>query len=340
MSEFLASLRQRAAAVPRRIAFPETADPRTLTAVAQLQRERLVVPVLIGEPPVRELFAQQGGDADTIELISPLGSARRGELTEHLRQRRAGRLSREQATATLHDPLFFATALVALGDVDGCVGGAARPTADVIRAALWCIGTEPGIRTISSSFYMVVRPFRGDVPEVLTFTDGGVVPQPSAVQLAEIAQAAVTARRRIVQDEPRVAFLSYSTSGSAEGPDVERVRTAFQRFTELNPDVIAEGEVQADAALVPEVALRKNPASRLAGRANVLVFPDLDAGNIAYKLVQRLAGAEAIGPILQGVARPCNDLSRGASPDDIVNVACVTALQVQGQAQQLPNRLA
>jgi phosphate acetyltransferase len=329
VSGFLQQLRKRAAARPRRIAFPEAGDPRTLEAVAALQRERLVVPVLIGEPPVRELLAHHGGDGDAIELISPLGSGHRDALVEHLLQRRAGKLNRVQAEAALHDPMFFAAALVALGHVDGCVGGAARATADVIRAALWCIGTEEGIRTISSSFYMVVRPFRGTEAEVLTFTDGGVVPQPSAEQLAEIAEAAVNARRRIAGDEPRVAFLSYSTTGSAEGPDVERVREAFHRFRERNPDVVAEGEVQADAALIPEVALRKSPASQLAGTANVLVFPDLDAGNIGYKLVQRLAGAEAIGPILQGVARPCNDLSRGATAADIVNVACVTALQAR-----------
>jgi phosphate acetyltransferase len=172
-----------------------------------------------------------------------------------------------------------------------------------------------------------VPPFRGgDAPEVLTFTDAGVVPDPTAEQLADIAAAASDARRRVVGDHPRVAFLSYSTAGSAGGPSVEKVRAAVDLFRAAHPDVVADGELQADAALIASVGERKSPGSPVAGQANVLVFPDLDAGNIAYKLVQRLAGAEALGPIIQGLARPCNDLSRGADVDDIVNVACITAL--------------
>jgi phosphate acetyltransferase len=211
--------------------------------------------------------------------------------------------------------------------VAGSVAGASSRTADVVRTALQYLGPAPGIHTVSSSFYMVVRGFRGGQEEVLTFTDAGVVPAPDAMKLVDIACAAADARRRIVGDEPIVAFLSYSTMGSAEGDSVTLMREAVRGFRQRMPAVAADGELQADAALIPDVAARKAPGSAVAGRANVLVFPSLDAGNIAYKLVQRLASARAFGPILQGLPRPFNDLSRGASVSDIVNVACITALQ-------------
>lgn len=212
------------------------------------------------------------------------------------------------------------------GALDGVVAGAGTSTAEVVRAGLRLLGTAPGIRTVSGAFYIVPAPSAEPAAEVLTFADAAVVPHPTAAQLVEIAEAACEARVRIVGDEPRVAFLSYSTRGSAGGDSPARVREAVEGFRRCRPDVAADGELQADAALVPEVAERKAPGSPVAGRANVLVFPDLDAANLAYKLVQRLGGAVALGPILQGLARPLNDLSRGASPDDIVRVACITAL--------------
>ncbi len=232
----------------------------------------------------------------------------------------------EDALAHSASPLLFAALMVDSGDADGGVAGAANATADVLRSALWAIGPAPRIRTVSSSFYMVTPPFRSDAAEVLTFTDAGVVPDPDADQLAEIAFAAATARRSVVGDEPIVAFLSYSTLGSAPGKGPEKVRTALEQFRAMAPDTEADGELQADAALIPGVAASKAPHSSVAGRANILVFPDLDAANISYKLVQRLARAEALGPIIQGLARPFNDLSRGATPGDIINVACITSL--------------
>lgn len=330
MSAFIESLHARAAVHRRRIVFPEGTDERILEAVATLQRERLVEPVVIGPvEAVRRGVVAAGGDGEALEVVDPFHDPRREAFARELYALRSAKgMTRGAADERVIDALVFGALMVRAGEVDGCVAGAVRPTGDVLRAALWCVGPMPEIRTVSSAFYMVTPPFRGgDAPEVLTFTDGGVVPDPDAEQLADIAITAATERRKIVGDEPRVAFLSYSTRGSAEGPSVSKVREALRIFREREPEIPADGELQADAALIASVSQRKAPYSPVPGDANVLVFPDLDSGNIAYKLVQRLAGAEALGPIVQGLTRPCNDLSRGASVYDIVNVACITALQ-------------
>ena len=222
--------------------------------------------------------------------------------------------------------LATAVAMLRRGEVDGVVAGAVFTSAEVIRAALRGVQLRPGVRTLSSSFYIEVADFRGRGAEVLTFTDAAVVPEPDAEQLAAIAMEAARARRVVVGDEPKVAFLSYSTLGSAGGPAVERVRDAVRLFRASCPGVAADGELQGDAALIPEVAATKSPGSEVAGRANTLVFPSLSSGNIAYKLIERLAGATALGPILQGLRAPLNDLSRGASSRDITLVAAITAL--------------
>ncbi|HEY4101298.1 MAG TPA: phosphate acyltransferase [Gemmatimonadales bacterium] len=302
---FRDTLRARAAGLRARIVLPEGADPRIRHAADELSRLAIAEPILVGPG-----------------LLEPAADPRIGLIGERLRSRRPAAVrDGVHALDLAADPVRFGVGLVAIGEADGCVAGATTPTADVIRATLWLIGLAPGVHSLSAAMYLGL----GD--RVLTYTDVAVVPQPSAEELAQAARAAATDRRALVGDEPVVAFLSYSTAGSAGGESVELVREAVARFRALAPAVVADGEMQLDAALDPVVAARKCPTSPVAGRANVLIFPSLDAANIAYKLTERLAGATAAGPLLQGPALPISDLSRGAAADDIVDVAAMVALQ-------------
>ncbi len=296
-STFTRDLETRARTLLRTVAFPEADDPRVVEAAVHLARRAAVRPVLVGR---RDGVARLPDDRQALDEVD--------------------------LVATSSDSLDRALALLSEGAVDGVVAGAVRTSAEVIRAGLNRVGLRAGVRLLSSCFFMEVDDFRGDGSEVLTFTDGGVVPDPGAGALAEIAQEAVRVRKLVVGDEPRVAFLSYSTLGSARGRSVERVREALERFRELCPGVPSGGELQGDAALVPSVARVKAPGDAVAGNANILVFPSLDAANIGYKLVQRLAGARALGPVLQGLGAPLNDLSRGATAEDITHMAAITAL--------------
>ncbi len=311
---FLASLPDRVPA-GLRIGFPEATEPRTATALEVLASAGRIQPVcVVDDVEAAALRRFDTGGSETV-------------FTSDREPRRAALSACPDLAAPGEgDALRFAIALLAAGELDGVVAGAEATTASVVRGGLTILGPSDGIRTVSSAFYMVAPPADGEPERVLTFTDAAVVPEPEPEQLAEIAESACRARERVVGDEPRVAFLSYATHGSAGGAPVERVNAGLELFRHRRPDVVADGALQADAALVPEIARRKAPGSPVEGRANILVFPNLDAGNIAYKLVQRLGRARALGPILQGLSSPLNDLSRGATVEDIVDVAYITAL--------------
>ncbi len=316
------------------VVLPEGYDDRMIQASAAIIADKLANVILLGNPDaLTAKAAELGVSLAGVTLMDPKTSdLLEGYVDELVELRKKKGLSREDATKllTADDNLFFGAMLVRNDVAGGCVAGAYNTTGDVLRAAFQVIGTAPGMKTVSSVFLMVTKTPEFGENGVMCFADCAVNPNPDAQALAEIAISTAASCKSFLGADARVAMLSFSTKGSANHEDCDKVKQAVEIAKKMAPELAIEGEIQADAAIIPSVAAKKAPGSSVAGKANTFVFPDLDAGNIGYKLVQRFAGAEAVGPVVQGLAKPVNDLSRGCSVEDIVSVAAITAVQAQG----------
>lgn len=330
--EILEKIREKAKALHKTVVLPESEDERVLKAAQLAAEEQIASVILLGdEDMVRKKAQSLGVDLNRVAIVNPLRDPKREQYVESLYAlRRSKGLTREQAEEILgKSAMYYACMMLYHGDVDGVVGGAVLTTPDVIRPALQIIKTAPGIKLASSCFLMAFPDCPYGENGVFLYADCGLNPNPNAEELAHIAITTARTWRLLVGTEPKVAMLSFSTKGSAKHELVDKVIQATEIARSLDPKLLLDGELQGDAALVPQVAQKKSPGSQVAGKANVLIFPDLNAGNICYKLTERLGKGTAIGPILQGVAKPVNDLSRGCKAEDIRDQIAVTVLQSQ-----------